>query len=1049
MRRLFFILFAFLVTLVGSRSALASHPMALVGLSQTNNDLSALCAGCTANSTTVRISGSSDAATCASESYYMDVEVRLTSAAFTNVATHTVTMTKPTCALTAYPTVVVSGLAAGSYKWQARERTTTGGSGTWTAFNAGGTAFVIGATLTVTPTSIAFGNQRVGTTSTTRTVTLQATGGSVTINSITRTGPYAISGITLPRTLASGASTTFNVTFSPTATGSAPGTITINSTAGTKTVSLTGTGTASTLVLSPSPANFGNVRVGTSSAPVTITATNTGTATLNTTTMTFAGPFAHSSGATAGFTLAPGGSTTFAVVFSPTAEGAATGSVTIASDAVPSPTVLSLTGTGIIPKIGVAPSPVAFGDQRVGTTSAASTLTISNSGSATLTVSSITATAPFRAFGLVLPANVAPGASATFSVEFRPTAIGSAVGTITVDSNADTSPTSVPLSGRGTGGVAAVSPSSIAFGSANVGATLSSDVTIRNDGNADLKVNSATFTGVHAADFGTTAVFPLTIAPGASSTVAITFTPGAVGARTGSVTIATDDPITSSAAVSLTGAGTSPKIAVTPASIDFGNVLVGTTSSKLSVKIENTGDGVLTVTGAALGGTDAARFTLDPVSLPLKIAGGSSATLSLAYSPDATTANSAKLAITSDDPSTPSFEVPLAGVGVSPKLTVAPTSIDFGAQLVARVSTARTIEIRNDGTAPLEVTALTLSGTEASAFALVSPPSLPTTIAAGAKLTLSLTIKPSVIGAHSAALDIATSGGSGKVTLAGVGISAALSVTPATIDFGTIKAPGSVGPKSITITNTSADALTLKEGTLSAMSGFTATSFAGELAAGASKTVDVTFTGTTAGDYSATLTIETTDTTVPTAGVKLTGKALSSWLAVNPSTIDFGEVRVSESSGAQTVTVINQSTMPIKLAAATSDDPSFVVSGLDLKTPIEPGKSISFGVGFLPTSAGDKSGKLGLTVEGASTPEVFVTLKGKGIAGAPADAGPPSDSGAFDAAIDSGDLGDPGLGGSPAGDASGCDCSTPRGASSGLGAALAALAIVLATRRRR
>ncbi len=1043
MRRLFFVLFAFLVTLAWGRSALANHPLPLVNLGQTNNDLSALCAGCTANSTTVRINGSSDAATCASETYSMDVEVRLTGVAFSGVATNTVSMTKATCALTAYPTVVVSGLAAGSYKWQARERTTTGGSGTWAAFNGGATAFVIGSTLSVTPTTLAFGNQRVGTPSAAQTVTLQAIGGSVTVNTITNTGPYAVSGITLPRTLTAGATATFSVTFTPTATGSSPGTITINSTAGSKTVSLTGTGIASDLALSPSPTNFGSVRVGSTSAPITITATNTGTATLNTTTMTFTGPFAHSGGATAGFTLAPGASTTFSVVFSPTAEGAATGSVSIVSDAPASPTVGSLTGTGILPKISVAPASIAFGDQRVGTTSAPTSVTISNPGTATLTVSAITGTAPFRAFGLVLPANIAPGASAVFAVEFKPTAIGAAVGTVTIDSNAATSPTSLSLTGRGTGGVAVVSPSSIAFGSANVGATLSSNVTVRNDGNADLKVNSVAFAGTHAADFNTTTTLPITIAPGASGTITLTFTPGAIGARNGTANITTDDPITPGSSVSLSGTGTSPKIAITPASLAFGDVLVGTTSGKLTVKIDNTGDGVLTVTGAALGGTDAARFTLDPVTLPLKIAGGSSATLSVAYSPDATTANSAKLAITSDDPSTPSVEVPLAGTGISPKLTVTPTSIDFGAQLVARVSSARTVEVRNDGTASLDVTALTISGTDASAFALVSPPGLPSTIAPGAKLTLSITIKPSVIGAHSAALDIVTSGGAGKVTLAGVGISSALSVTPATLEFGTIKAPGSVGPKTVTITNTSADTLTLKEGTLAAMSGFTATSFAGDLAAGASKTVDITFNGAMAGDYAATLTIETTDTTVPTATVKLTGKALSSWLAVNPTTLEFGEVRVSESSGEQTVTVTNQSTVAIKIAAATTDDPSFVVSGLDLKTAIEPGKSISFGVGFLPTSVGDKTGKLGLTVEGASTPEVFVTLKGKGIdpMSAP-DAGPVT-------GYDAGDLDNPGLPESSAGDASGCSCTMPGNTSSGIGAALAILGIALALRRRR
>ncbi|HEX8298929.1 MAG TPA: choice-of-anchor D domain-containing protein [Rubricoccaceae bacterium] len=104
--------------------------------------------------------------------------------------------------------------------------------------------------------------------------------------------------------------------------------------------------TGPSLVASPGTVAFGTVRTTTTSAPQTVTLTNNGTAAVTITSITGSGaPFTVNTTGTS-LTLAPGATTTFSVTFSPTAGGAATGSVTIASNAAGSPLVVALTGTG-------------------------------------------------------------------------------------------------------------------------------------------------------------------------------------------------------------------------------------------------------------------------------------------------------------------------------------------------------------------------------------------------------------------------------------------------------------------------------------------------------------------------------------------------------------------------------------------------------------------------------------------------------------------------------------------------------------------------------
>lgn len=202
--------------------------------------------------------------------------------------------------------------------------------------------------------------------------------------------------------------------------------------------------------LTPSPLGFGNQVVATTSPPQVLTLQNVGTATLNIASIAASGDFAQTN--TCAATLAPAASCTISVTFTPTALGARAGAITVNSDAASSPNTVPLSGTGVAaPPVATAllsPPAIAFGNQLVGTTSAAQTLTLQNVGGTDLTIASIVASGDFAQTN-TCPATLGPTASCTISVTFTPTVLGARNGAITVTSNGVGSPNVSTLSGTG------------------------------------------------------------------------------------------------------------------------------------------------------------------------------------------------------------------------------------------------------------------------------------------------------------------------------------------------------------------------------------------------------------------------------------------------------------------------------------------------------------------------------------------------------------------------------------------------------------------------
>src|SRR5207247_7361126 len=160
---------------------------------------------------------------------------------------------------------------------------------------------------------------------------------------------------------------------------------------------LSGTGVAS-VTLSPTSLTFPSQNVGITSAPQAVTLSNSGSAALSISSIAITGAnggdFAQTNNC--GSSLAAGSKCTINVTFAPAATGTRTGTLTVTDNASGSPQTASLTGTGGAPGATLSPTSLTFPSQDVGTTSAPQAVTLSNSGSGPLSVSSIAITGANR-----------------------------------------------------------------------------------------------------------------------------------------------------------------------------------------------------------------------------------------------------------------------------------------------------------------------------------------------------------------------------------------------------------------------------------------------------------------------------------------------------------------------------------------------------------------------------------------------------------------------------------------------------------------------------
>ncbi|TAN21483.1 MAG: choice-of-anchor D domain-containing protein [Acidobacteria bacterium] len=819
------------------------------------------------------------------------------------------------------------------------------------------------ATAGLLSSALSFGSQATGTTSGAQTITVSNGGGvPLSITSISVTGPFAQTN-GCGSSVAAGASCSVSVTFSPTATGAASGALTINdSAAGSpQTVSLSGTGIAPGVAITPSQLAFGSVTVGTPSAALGVTIGNSGSSALTVSAVTASGDFSVAGSCA---TIPVNGSCSLAVIFTPTATGARTGTLTITDNASSGTQTVPLSGTGAAAGLSLTPANLSFAPTLVGTSSPARTLTLSNSGTTAVSSLTVTAVGAFSAANSC-GATLAAGATCTLQVQFTPQVSGAESGALVITSSLGTQ--AVVLSGTGVAPGANLSVGALQFGGQLSGTSSPAQtVVLTNSGTAALSITSIAASSGFAESNNCTGG---TLAVGASCGINVSFAPSSTGPVTGTLTVTAGGTVQT---VALSGQGTAPGLALTPPSLAFGAQAVGTASQAQTILVSNNGTAAATLSSISASGD----YTLvSGCSTTAPLAPGASCPVSVTFTPSAGGARAGAVVL-SGTGGLGSLAT-LSGTGTQPGILASPAQLSFGSQTVGAPSNPQTVTISNTGSAPLSLSGIAASGDFSAATTCGS------SLAAGANCVINVTMNATTTGTRTGTLNLYDSvDGLHPIALTGVGVAAGASLSPSALAFGSQPIPGANAaltgaPQTVVLTNSGTAVLSIQ---FIAVSGeFTASSTCGaSLAAGASCSIAVTFAPVLQGHQTGALTI--TDS-AGTQAVSLAGDGSPNGLVLSPSVLNFGGVTVGQPSQPQTATLTNNSGLAINSLVITASGEFSQTN--TCSTGLAASASCTINITLTPALAGPLTGAISFTgalASSASNPAL--TMRARRLAAA-------------------------------------------------------------------
>jgi hypothetical protein len=618
----------------------------------------------------------------------------------------------------------------------------------------------------LSPGSIAFSSTIIGTPATSQQVTLSNTGtAALTVNGVTSTVPseFAVSGSgacsAAGGILAASTSCVITVGFTPAVLGPRSASLVVNHSLGQSSVGLSGSGAAApqpTLTINQSLLNFGTVTQGTTSAAQTVSITNSGTAALTLSGISVSGSpgnYATSGSCAVGVPIAPNGTCTVSVNFQPNAIASFPGSLVLASNASNGNVSVTLQGSGAAapaPIMAVSPSTLAFGNQTLNLSSGTQFITVQNNGTAPAAISSVGLTGSTM-FTLLNPTDcgnsLAANGSCILQLQFKPTSASAQTGTLAVVSNAPGSPHQVSVTGTG---VAQPTPSPtlsqsavVTFADTTLGLSdpLITSATAGNTGTASYTVTQVSLSGLNPSDFnlGGTCITGKVVVGGANCSLTVQFKPSAIGPRAARLNLVTDSGTTLGFDVEGNGKAVATISAQLTASLAFGSVYVGNSSSIGKATLTNSGNQPLTVTAV----TVAAPYQLTtggtcPSTVPFTLPAGAPCDFAVIFSPTVASATAVlgSLTVTTNAPNSPHLTT-LTGTGssvpvVAPPPVVTPPVVTPPPVVPAPVTTPVTAP--PSGTSALNGAADGTTATDATAgttpAAVVTVPSA-TPVAAG------------------------------------------------------------------------------------------------------------------------------------------------------------------------------------------------------------------------------------------------------------------------------------------------------------------------------
>ncbi len=428
-----------------------------------------------------------------------------------------------------------------------------------------------------------------------------------------------------------------------------------------------------------------------------------------------------------------------------------------------------------VTSIRLSTATLTFASQVDGTTSAGQDLTMQNTGSKSVSITSVTASKQFAVSANTCGTSLKAGKSCTITVTFTPTTEGTINGSLTIVDSDPTSPQVVSLSGTGVGlPVVTLSPRSLAFGSVGVeDASAPQTVTLTNTGQSTLtftggNAKGITVTGADKGDYSQTNNCGKSVAVGASCSITVTFTPQDGGTRSADVTI-TDNTEGGMQSVSLTGVGAYPKVVLIPSTLAFGSTEVKYSSAAKTSTVKNDGKVTLIISKVELSGANPSEYS-ETNNCIGSFASEAKCTITVIFTPTASGAQDASLTIT-DNTSTGTSTLNLTGSGALPKATLTPSTDSFGTIKVGKTSAAIVSTLTNTSNYLLNVNSIKITGTDAKDYAQTNDCPVGGTLAANKSCTISVTFTPKASGTRTATLTETDNSATGThtVSLTGTG----------------------------------------------------------------------------------------------------------------------------------------------------------------------------------------------------------------------------------------------------------------------------------------
>ena len=487
--------------------------------------------------------------------------------------------------------------------------------------------------------------------------------------------------------------------------------------------------------------------------------------------------------------------------------------------------------------ISFQPPAVSF-SQNVGTTGS-QTVTVTNFGGSPLNLGPISATGGFGETN-TCGSQLTAGATCAVTLTFTPSAPGTVSGTLQINDDSGNlgAAQSIAISAEGTVPAASVSPKSLSFSSVVVNTTSNPrTVTLQDTGTGPMQISNVSVTG----PFTQTNTCSGALAAGDACTIAVSFSPIALGSATGTLTIV-DEAGTQT--VPLGGSGVAP-VTLSPSSLNFGNVAVGSTSAARSITLENRTSSTLTFTSIVAS----AGFAIATNTCSAGVVAGEACSVGVTFTPGALGAASGTLTFTDSAANGPQT-VNFSGTGSAP-VTLSASSLSFSTTVVGNTSSSHSVTLANN-----QSTALTFNGIAVTTGFHIASTTCGASLAGAASCSVSVTFIPTAVGPATGTLTFTDSAGDSPqtVSLSGTG-SAPVTLSTSSLSFGTLTVGATSSTKSVTVTNRQNTSLSI--GTITATAPFhvASTTCGTTLAGGASCSIGVTFTPTVSGTASGALTI--------------------------------------------------------------------------------------------------------------------------------------------------------------------------------------------------